>query len=83
MKEEIWAGVVAFWGAVAMFLGAFRKKKNGNGRSCADHGERISVVETKVEGVENSINRIEDTQIRMEGKLDKVLLRNGSGDHRG
>jgi len=71
-----------------MFLGKFRK--NGKAKEeCTDHGNRISVVETKVQSVEAAVVRIEAKQEtnRKEARegiqgiherLDKLLDSRGS-----
>jgi hypothetical protein len=64
MKEEIWAGVVAFLGALGLMLkfwknGKAEEKKNS---VPSDQSNRLTAVETEVSGLKESVGRIEGNQ---------------------
>ena len=44
-------------------------------KQLANHGERIATVETGVQNLKESAHRMEDTQIRVEQKIDRLIER--------
>jgi hypothetical protein len=44
-------------------------------KQLANHGERIATVETGVQNLKETAHRMEDTQIRVEQKIDRLIER--------